>query len=61
MARSFQITSLFPNETVLTNALIALQGTRSGRYRVWGTFTRDKALRKRGPGDARVHRPVGQA
>jgi branched-chain amino acid transport system ATP-binding protein len=44
MARSFQITSLFPNETVLTNALIAMQGTRAGRYRIWGAFTRDKAL-----------------
>ena len=46
MARSFQITSLFPNETVLTNALIALQGTRNGRYRLWGVFTQDKALQK---------------
>ena len=45
IARSFQITSLFPNEPVLTNALIALQGTRGGRYRVWGTFFRDRALR----------------
>jgi branched-chain amino acid transport system ATP-binding protein len=44
MSRSFQITSLFPNETVLTNALIALQGTRSGRYRLFGVFTRDKKL-----------------
>jgi len=44
IARSFQITSLFPNESVLTNALIALQGTRSRRYRVWGVFKRDKAL-----------------
>ena len=44
IARSFQITSLFPNESVLTNALIALQGTRAGRYRVWGVFRRDKAL-----------------
>jgi branched-chain amino acid transport system ATP-binding protein len=44
MARSFQITSLFPNETVLTNAKIALQGTRSGRYRIWGVFTGDKGL-----------------
>jgi branched-chain amino acid transport system ATP-binding protein len=44
MARSFQITSLFPNETVLTNALIAMQGTRAGRYRIWGAFTRDKSL-----------------
>ena len=44
MARSFQITSLFPNETVLVNAKIAMQGTRGGRYRVWGAFTRDKGL-----------------
>ena len=44
MARSFQITSLFPNETVLTNAKIALQGTRGGRYRVWGAFIRDRSL-----------------
>ncbi len=44
IARSFQITSLFPNETVLTNALIALQGTRAGRYRLFGVFRRDKAL-----------------
>jgi len=50
MARSFQITSLFPNETVLTNALIGLQGTRAGRFRVWGTFLRDKALRKEAQG-----------
>jgi branched-chain amino acid transport system ATP-binding protein len=46
MARSFQITSLFPNETVLTNALIAMQGTRSGRYRLFGVFLRDKTLQK---------------
>ena len=46
MARSFQITSLFPNETVLTNVRIALQGVRAGRYRVWGAFMGDKALRE---------------
>ena len=50
IARSFQITSLFPNESVLTNARIALQGVRAGRYRVWGTFTRDKRLRKEAQG-----------
>jgi branched-chain amino acid transport system ATP-binding protein len=32
MARSFQITSLFLYQTVRVNALIALQGTRKGRY-----------------------------
>ena len=34
LARSFQITSLFPHETVKVNALIAGQGTRKGRYNV---------------------------
>ena len=61
MARSFQITSLFPNETVLTNALIALQGTRSGRYRLFGVFLRDKTLQKAAQETARVDRPLGQA
>jgi len=45
IARSFQITSLFPNETVRVNALIALQGTRAGRYGMFGVFRKDKALR----------------
>jgi len=34
MARSFQITSLFPYQSVRVNALIALQGTRKIRYNV---------------------------
>mgnify|MGYP001132312528 CR=1 FL=1 len=34
MARSFQITSLFPYQSVRVNALIALQGTRKVRYNV---------------------------
>jgi branched-chain amino acid transport system ATP-binding protein len=29
---------------VLTNVLIALQGTRSGRYRLFGVFRRDRAM-----------------
>ena len=44
IARSFQITSLFPHETVQVNALIGLQGNRSGRYRMFGVFTKDKGL-----------------
>lgn len=32
IARSFQITSLFPEQSVRVNALIALQGTRTSRY-----------------------------
>jgi branched-chain amino acid transport system ATP-binding protein len=34
MARSFQITSLFPYQSVRVNALIALQGTRKVRFNV---------------------------
>jgi branched-chain amino acid transport system ATP-binding protein len=44
IARSFQITSLFPNETVQVNALIGLQGNRPGRYRMFGVFSKDKEL-----------------
>jgi branched-chain amino acid transport system ATP-binding protein len=44
IARSFQITSLFPNETVQVNALIGLQGNRPGRYRMFGAFSKDKTL-----------------
>lgn len=44
MARSFQITSLFPSQSVLVNVLIALQGTRHGRYGVQRYFMKDKGL-----------------
>ncbi|HJW74145.1 MAG TPA: ABC transporter ATP-binding protein [Thermoleophilia bacterium] len=44
MARSFQITSLFPNETVLVNAMIGLQGTQKCRYGLFAYITKDKAL-----------------
>ncbi len=44
MARSFQITSLFPYQTVKVNALIALQGTRKGRYRVFSGLMGDKTM-----------------
>jgi branched-chain amino acid transport system ATP-binding protein len=45
MARSFQITSLFPNETVLVNAMIGLQGTQKRRYGLFAYITRDRELR----------------
>ncbi|OFW60806.1 MAG: hypothetical protein A2133_03745 [Actinobacteria bacterium RBG_16_64_13] len=44
MARSFQITSLFPYQTVRVNALIALQGTRKGRYNVVRGLMGDKQM-----------------
>ncbi len=45
MARSFQITSLFPYQTVEVNALIGLQGVEKSRYGVFRHFLKDKALR----------------
>lgn len=44
MARSFQITSLFSHQTVLINVLIALQGTRKGRYSVFRRLLRDREI-----------------
>jgi branched-chain amino acid transport system ATP-binding protein len=44
MARSFQITSLFPYQTVKVNALIALQGTDRGRYNVVRDLLKDRAM-----------------
>jgi branched-chain amino acid transport system ATP-binding protein len=44
MARSFQITSLFPYQTVKVNALIALQGTRKGRYHLFSGLMGDRKM-----------------
>jgi branched-chain amino acid transport system ATP-binding protein len=44
MARSFQITSLFPYQTVRVNALIALQGTKRGRYSMFRGLMADKEM-----------------
>jgi branched-chain amino acid transport system ATP-binding protein len=44
MARSFQITSLFHYQTVRTNALIALQGTRRGRYNLFRGLMGNKEM-----------------
>jgi branched-chain amino acid transport system ATP-binding protein len=44
IARSFQITSLFPNQTVRVNTLIGLQGTRKGRYEAFRRLLGDREM-----------------
>ena len=39
MARSFQLTSLFPNLSVLENTLLALQGTQPSRFQMFRAAT----------------------
>ncbi|MBA7671540.1 Lipopolysaccharide export system ATP-binding protein LptB [subsurface metagenome] len=39
IARSFQLTTLFPNLTVLDNILLALQGTRPSRFQMFRSAT----------------------
>jgi branched-chain amino acid transport system ATP-binding protein len=45
MARSFQITSLFPYQSVLVNAMIALQGVEKSRYGFFQPLFKDRALK----------------
>lgn len=47
MARSFQITSLFPQQSVYVNLLIALQGTQPARYRFMRYILKDRELQAR--------------
>ncbi len=44
MARSFQITSLFPYQSVLVNAMIGIQGVQKSRYGFFRPIFNDKAL-----------------
>jgi branched-chain amino acid transport system ATP-binding protein len=44
MARSFQITSLFPYQSVMVNAMIGLQGVEKSRYRLYRPFFKDRTL-----------------
>jgi len=44
MARSFQITSLFPYQSVMVNAMIGLQGVDRSRYGFFRHMFNDKAL-----------------
>jgi branched-chain amino acid transport system ATP-binding protein len=44
MARSFQIASLFPYQSVLVNAMIGLQGVEKSRYGFFRPLFKDRAL-----------------
>ena len=39
MARTFQVTSLFPKLTVLDNVLLAIEGLRPSKFVMWRTLT----------------------
>ncbi|MEA2996783.1 MAG: branched-chain amino acid transport system ATP-binding protein [Alphaproteobacteria bacterium] len=45
LARSFQITSLFPDFTALDNVALAVQAHAGHSFRFWGDARRDPALR----------------
>ena len=47
LARTYQILTLFGRDTLLHNVMLALLGKSSQRWRPWGVFARDCALRAR--------------
>jgi len=47
VARSFQLTSLFLNLTVLQNMLLAFQGTKRSRYQIFRSYNSYDALQAR--------------
>lgn len=46
--RSYQITSIFPELTVLENAVLACQALRGGSFRLWTPIRSDRDLREAG-------------
>ena len=44
MARTFQITSLFPGLTVLDNVVLAVEGVRSSKFVMWRFQSSDRAV-----------------
>jgi branched-chain amino acid transport system ATP-binding protein len=47
LARTYQILTLFGRDTLLHNVMLALLGKSSLRWKSWGSFSRDAALRER--------------
>lgn len=47
LARTFQILTLFGQDTLIHNVMLALLGQSPMRWRPWGRFAREQALRER--------------
>ncbi|GGF03877.1 ABC transporter ATP-binding protein [Stappia taiwanensis] len=50
LARTFQVTCLLPDYTVLDNVAIAIQLRQGHSFRFWGNVRKDNALRKKARG-----------
>lgn len=46
LARTYQILTLFPNETLCRNVMLALNGLRPGKWGAWSAFGSQKGLRE---------------
>ncbi|MDZ7749015.1 MAG: ABC transporter ATP-binding protein [Halofilum sp. (in: g-proteobacteria)] len=61
LARSFQVTSVFPGLSVRDNAALAAQAHAGHSFRFWRPVRRETALNERGHGGARARRPGRRA
>ena len=61
LARSFQITSLFPDFTALDNVALAVQAHRGHSFRFWRDARREDGIAQAGAGGARPRRPRRRA
>ncbi|OYY07184.1 MAG: ABC transporter ATP-binding protein, partial [Rhizobiales bacterium 35-68-8] len=46
LARTYQILTLFPHETICRNVMLALNGLRRGKWAAWSAFGSQKGLRE---------------
>ncbi|MBB6306017.1 ABC transporter ATP-binding protein [Xanthobacter tagetidis] len=45
LARTYQILTLFPHETICRNVMLALNGLKAGKWGTWRAFEANRALR----------------